>query len=87
MTDPNTIYSGLSRTVELEGRKFRIEITRIKNQAGWSVEVIDQNGRSSVWHELFPTDHAALVNITRVIEDEGLIAFHDTGIVVPFPKQ
>lgn len=87
MSDPNFIYSELCTTLEIEGRKYRLEITRIKDQAGWTVAVIDETGSSRVLHDLFPTDHAAIAEVTRIIEDEGLVSFHDTGVVVPFPSR
>ena len=87
MTDPNLIHSGLSKTVELEGCKFRIEIYRIEDKAGWALEVVDEEGTSTVWDDLFPTDHAALAEVTKTIDEEGLSAFLDGGNVVPFPEQ
>jgi hypothetical protein len=87
MSDPKIIYSELCTTLELEGRKFRLEITRIKDQAGWTVAVIDETGSSKVLHDLFPTDHAAFAEVTRIVGDEGLLAFHDIGVVVPFPRR
>ncbi len=87
MSDPNLVFSNLCTTIELAGQKYRLEITRIKDQAGWTVAVIDEAGSSKVLHNLYPTDHAALAEVTRIIEAEGLIAFHDTGVVVPFPSR
>jgi hypothetical protein len=87
MTDPNIIYSGLCKTVELEGRKFRIEIIRLEDKEGWLLEVVDEEGTSTVWDELYPTDHAALAEVTKAIDEEGLSAFLDGGNVVPFPKR
>ena len=85
MTDPNLILSGLSRQVTLEGHAFRIEIYRLEH-TDWSLEIVDEDGTSTVWEDLFETDQAALDEALKTIDDEGLAAFRDGGTIIPFPK-
>ena len=87
MTDPNLIISGLSQERTLEGVVFRIVICKLEDVPGWSLEVVDEDGTSNVWDDLFDTDKEALEEAIKTFEEEGLSAFRDTGIVVPFPHE
>jgi hypothetical protein len=86
MREPNLISSGLSRLISVEGHNFQIEIHRLEHTK-WSLEVIDEEGTSIVWDEEFETDDAALAEVLRAIEEEGVAAFQESPNVVPFPKQ
>ena len=85
MRDPDLIHSGLSRRITLEGHDLAIEIYRLEN-TGWSLEVVDEYGTSTVWDDLFETDQDALNQVMNTIEEEGLGAFLDNSNVVPFPR-
>lgn len=87
MTEPNLVYSGLSQWTTIEGHKFKIEIYRLENEPQWSLEVVDEDGTSTIWDDLFDADQAALDEVLKAIEEEGLSAFRDSGNVVPFPKK
>jgi hypothetical protein len=87
MTDPNIVHSGLSRSVTVEGQKFSIEIYRLEHDPKWALEVVDEEGTSTVWDDLFETDQAALDEVLRTIEEEGLSAFRDSGNVIQFPRR
>lgn len=85
MTDPNLIHSDLSRQIILESHTFEIEIYRLEH-TDWSLEVIDEDGSSTVWDDLFETDQAALKEALKTNKDEGIGAFRDSATVIPFQK-
>jgi hypothetical protein len=87
MTDPNIVSSGLSRTIELGGRDFRVEIYKLEHEVKWVLEVVGKDGSSTVWDQPFNTDQDALAELLRVIQEEGASAFLDNSNVLPFPKK
>jgi len=87
MSDPNLVISGLSRQVSVEGHEFQIDIYRIETEPKWSIEVVDEEGTSIVWDDLFDTDQAALDEVLKALAEEGLAAFRESPNVVPFPKR
>ena len=87
MADPNIVHSGLSERVTVEGHEFSIEIYRLEHEDVWALEVVDEEGASTVWDDLFDTDQAALNEVLKTIEEEGLSAFRDSANVIPFPKK
>lgn len=86
MPDPNLVDSGLSQRVTVDGHDFQIEIYRLEHDTQWSLEVVDEDGTSTVWDDLFDSDQAALDEVLKTIKEEGLSAFRDSENVVPFPK-
>jgi len=87
MSDPNLIVSGLSQAISVEGHKIRIEIYKLENSEGWSLEAVDSEGTSTVWDDLFETDQAAWDEAMKAVKEEGLSAFSDKGKVLPFRKK
>ncbi len=87
MPDPNIVNSGLSQRVTVEGHNFSIEIYKLEGSTEWSLEVVDEEGTSTVWDDLFDSDQAALDEVMRAIKEEGLAAFRESGNVVPFLKR
>ena len=87
MPDPNLVDSGLSQRTIIEGHEFKIEIYRLEHEPQWSLEVVDEDGTSTVWDDLFGTDQAALDEVLKTIKEEGLSAFRDGGNVISFPKK
>ena len=68
--------SPLCRKMEQNGIEVEIHIFRIQgSDEGWSLEVVDEESNSTVWDELFDTDHAALDELMRTIEEEGISVF------------
>lgn len=51
--------------------------------AGWAMEVVNQQGTSTVWNELFETDDAAFGELRRTVDREGMKKFLDDSNVVP----
>ena len=70
----------------VEGHEYSIEIYRIDTIPQWSLEVVHEDGTSTVWDDLFDIDQEALDEVMKAIQEEGLGAFRDTGNVVPFPS-
>ncbi len=65
--------SPLSKTLKRDGIEVDILIYRIEgSDEGWSLEVVDSEGTSTVWDELFETDQAALDEVIRTIGEEGI---------------
>ena len=65
--------SPLSGELTRDGVTVRIEIYRIRDSGeGWSLEVVDHEGTSTVWDETFPTDQDAHREFCRTLEAEGI---------------
>ena len=87
MQDPNIVSSGLSQRTTIEGHEFQIEIYRLEADAVWTLEVVDEEGTSTVWDDQFDADQAAMDELMRTIQKEGLSAFRDSGNVIKFHKR
>lgn len=87
MADPNIVNSSLSRKIVVGGLGFRVEIYRLEHESGWSLEVIDRDGTSTVWDEQFKSDQEALDEVLKAVREEGVEAFMDRGNVIPFLKR
>jgi hypothetical protein len=69
-------YSPLCEEVTRDGLTVRVQIYRHKTgNEGWSLEVVDHEGASTVWDDLFETDHEALAEFSRTLEAEGIQPF------------
>ena len=79
MTDaePTIIVSKFSRTVTLEGASLEVRIYRLADEPDWILEVVNEDGTSTVWQELFATEIDALAEFQSVVQDEGIGAFLD----------
>ncbi len=87
MSDPNLVTSGLSERITVERHVIRIEIYKLEHEKSWTLEIVDDEGTSIVWDDLFASDQAAIDEAINIIEKEGLSAFRDKGNVIPFPKR
>lgn len=54
------VYSPLSRSVEHEGREFQIEIYQADRPSSWLLEILDDEGASTVWDDVFEDEQEAL---------------------------
>jgi hypothetical protein len=84
--EPNLINSSLSRTVVWNGYRLRLEIYRLDDRPGWTLEVINQVGTSIVWNDLFATDAEAEVTFRKTLKTEGLAAFRDESAVISISR-
>jgi hypothetical protein len=63
MADPKIIDSPLSRIV--------LEDTE------WSLEIVANDGNSTVWNDLFPSDEDALAEALKSIGEDGIRSFSE----------
>jgi len=67
------IYSPLQQTYVANGQRVEIHIYRMPD-TGWSLEVVDVCGNSTVWDDLFETDQEAFDTVMKELQDEGIDA-------------
>ncbi len=67
--------SPLSQKVSRDGMTVEVLIYRGKDDSGWMLEVVDQEGGSTVWDDRFPTEEEALSEALNTIETEGIACF------------
>jgi hypothetical protein len=72
---PELIESPLSRSMEQAGVMLTINIVRLATQRGWSLEVVNEYGTSTVWDDLFATDQQADTAFRDVLAKEGIEVF------------
>ena len=78
LDDPEIEHSPLSGNVERDGVEVRVEIYRIRHEDdGWSLEVVDHEGASTVWTDTFKSDHDAYRAFCLTVEKEGIRTFLD----------
>lgn len=51
---------------------MRVEIYKIEGTDGWTLELIDEEGGSTVWQDAFATDADAFAEFTDGVEQLGL---------------
>lgn len=74
--DPEIEMSPLSGTISRDGLTVEVQICRLaKSSEGWSLEVVDPDGGSTVWQDLFATDHDAYREFFETMADEGIQSF------------
>jgi uncharacterized protein len=73
MAEPQIIKSPLSRVVEEGGVSVDVRICRLDN-TGWSLEIVAEDGTSTVWDDLF-SDEIALVEALKAIKENGIRSF------------
>ena len=85
--DPSLEASSKSQRMVVDGYPFSIEICRIEGDENWSLEVVDHEGTSHVWNELFKSDDDARNAAVEAFEKEGAMGFMKGDNVVPLrPK-
>jgi len=70
--DFRIVESPLSTSVTQDGMTIEVHIYRGEKDDGWTLEVVDQLGGSTVWEEIFASDVDALEEVKRTIAEEGL---------------
>ena len=71
-------YSPLCDNFTRDGLTVRVQIYRIASRGdGWSLEVVDHNGTSTVWSETFATDRHAHAAFIEALETEGIRSFSE----------
>ena len=67
--------SPLSQKITKDGITVEVCIYRGEDDSGWILEVVDQEGASTVWDDKFATDSEALKAAMLTIEREGIASF------------
>jgi len=65
------IYSSLQQTYTIGDKSIDIQIYRLP-ETGWTIEVVDEHGNSTVWNDEFATDQDAFDEVMRTISEEGI---------------
>lgn len=74
--DPELEYSPLCEKISRDGTTVFLQIYRLKGGAeGWSLEIVDEKGGSTVWDDLFATDQDARDEFYKALEAEGIKGF------------
>ena len=63
--------SPLSQNLTIDTKTVKIEIRR-GDAGGWTLEIIDEFGTSTIWDDEFDTDAAALNEAKATIREEGI---------------
>jgi hypothetical protein len=73
-------HSRLSGQFTREGVTVEVQIYRFAGTAdAWSLEIVDQEGGSTVWTESFFTDQAAHRAFLHAVEKDGMSQFLEAG--------
>ena len=79
--DPELEYSALCGEVSRDGTTVFLQIYRLKGgMEGWSLEVVDDRGGSTVWDDLFATDTEARDEFFRTLDVEGIRSFSEDSL-------
>jgi len=84
--NPNIVTSGLSGSVTRDGITVDVNIVRLEDQLGWTLEVVNAKGTSTVWDDLFNTDEEAYAEFLQTVSDEGIATFLDQATIIPFRR-
>ena len=73
---PQIEYSPMCGRITRDGETVEVQIYRMRDgDPSWSLEVVDSEGGSTVWADLFETDKAAYVEFYNTMEREGIRCF------------
>ena len=73
--DFKIIDSPLSTSISHNGVTIEVHIYRGEKDDGWSLEVVDHLGGSTVWQDTFASDVDALEEVQRTIAEDGIASF------------
>jgi hypothetical protein len=83
--EPNIVTSSHSRHVTEDGVTVELCIYRLEDEQGWTLEVVNAAGTSTVWDDAFGSEDAAYAEFRRTVADEGMTAFLDSAKIIRFP--
>lgn len=75
--DTPLVYSSQCQVLEQDGVTLEVKIYRGPVDDGWLLEVVNPNGSSIVWDDLFQSDDDAWLEFQQTLQEEGLSAFSD----------
>ena len=74
--DPEIENSPLCGSITRDGITVLVQIYRLVGSGdGWSLEVVDEAGGSTVWDERFHDDKEAYAEFYRTLQAEGIRSF------------
>jgi hypothetical protein len=77
--DPKIEFSTLGKPFEKDGLRVEVHIFRLKDrEEGWTLEVVDHEGASTVWDETFQSDSDAYAAFEETIANEGIQTFSES---------
>ncbi len=85
MSEPNLVTSHLTQKILVEETYLSIEIYRLEDQDFWTLEVVDDEGTSTVWDDEFSSDKDALDAALNEIDKVGVNGFRLYSNVLAFP--
>ena len=62
-----------------------MKIYRLEHDPQWALEVVNEEGTSTVWDDLFDTDDEAYEAFQLTVAEERMRAFLDDDNIIPFP--
>ncbi|VWX54960.1 hypothetical protein NOVOSPHI9U_730005 [Novosphingobium sp. 9U] len=74
---PELIYSQLSHEVAQNGRLIEVQIYRLEDRPTWRLEVVNEQGTSTLWNRSFQTEGDALSAFRDKLKVEGFRVFLD----------
>lgn len=73
-------YSPLSGRLTCDGVTVDVKIYRFAGTNDpWQLEVVDHEGGSTVWDDLFPTAQDAYRAFNDAVEDDGMASFAESN--------
>lgn len=85
MSEPNLVTSHLTQKILVEETYLSLEIYRLEDQDFWTLEVVDDEGTSTVWDDEFSSDKEALDAALNEIDKVGVNGFRLYSNVLAFP--
>ena len=86
MDHPHLLISGLSCEHSHGDGHVQIEIYRLEHEEEWTLEIVAEDGNSTVWDDTFATDREALYEAIWSVDKEGVRSFLEGGNVIPFRR-
>ena len=71
--DVDLKISDLCQALTRDGKTVQVEICADGGE-GWQLEVVDENGNLTIWTDFFETEQAALDEVLKTIDEEGMDA-------------
>ena len=69
--DQTPNHSPLAQSVTRDGKTVRVDIYE-DGEGGWLLEVVDEYWNSTVWDAPFASDHEALAEALKTIDEDGI---------------
>jgi len=81
MTEPEIIDSPLSQTIHQDASYVEVQIYRLDRDKTWTLEIVADDGTSTVWDDQFKSDQDALDEALSSIEEDGIESFREDTAV------